>query len=312
MMTQPIQHSSLPSEYRSARPGPATRARRILGARLRFIDHPSFAEPTVPVAIPAAPSESVNDGAGRLSESPTRLSPLPTDRFQDRLLSRDQEAHLFRKMNYLKSRANRLREELDPNRPNPGDLDEIERLLSEAADVKNQVVEMNLRLVVSIARTRVGPGYDLHECLSDGNLALVKAVDGFDFARGNRFSTYATLAIRRHLGRNRYRSIRRVGRSLVPYERFLTAPDPGLDEHEREEVRDRMMSALMRWFGRLEERERRVIANRYGIGGGSQQTLTQIGQQLGISKERVCQIEVRARAKLRKWARLEGIEPMAI
>ena len=52
-----------------------------------------------------------------------------------------------------------------------------------------------------------------------------------------------------------------------------------------------MMSAVRRWLGRLEERERRVIANRYGIGGGSQQTLTQIGQQLGISKERVRQIE---------------------
>ena len=123
-------------------------------------------------------------------------------------------------MNYLKSRANRLREQLDPHRPNPADLDEIERLLSEAAEVKNQVVEMNLRLVVSIARTRVGPGYDLHECVSDGNLALIKAVDGFDFARGNKFSTYATLAIRRDLGRNRYRSSRRVGSVPGPLRRL--------------------------------------------------------------------------------------------
>jgi RNA polymerase primary sigma factor len=215
-------------------------------------------------------------------------------------------------MNYLKSRANRLREQLDPHQPNPDDLDEIERLLSEAADVKHKVVEMNLRLVVSIARTRVGPGYDLRDCVSDGNLALIKAVDCFDFARGYKFSTYATKAIRRHLAWHRYRSIRLVGRSLISFEDSLTAPDPGLDEPEREEVRDRMMSAVRRWLGWLEERERRVIANGYGIGGGSQQTLTQIGQQLGISKERVRQIEQRARAKLRKWARLEGIEPMAI
>ena len=47
-----------------------------------------------------------------------------------------------------------------------------------------------------IAKTSVRAGYDLSECISDGNLALIEAVDGFDFARGNRFSTYATWAIR--------------------------------------------------------------------------------------------------------------------
>ncbi len=47
----------------------------------------------------------------------------------------------------------------------------------------------------------------------------------------------------------------------------------------------------MRWLGRLDERERRIIACRYGIRGASQQTLAQIGRQLGISKERVRQIE---------------------
>ena len=62
--------------------------------------------------------------------------------------------------------------------------------------MKNRIVEMNLGLVVYIAKTRIRPGYDLAECVSDGNLALIQAVDGFDFARGNRFSTYATWAIR--------------------------------------------------------------------------------------------------------------------
>jgi hypothetical protein len=47
-------------------------------------------------------------------------------------LSREQEANLFRTMNYLKYRANQLREQLDPDWPNPGDLDEIERLQAEA------------------------------------------------------------------------------------------------------------------------------------------------------------------------------------
>ena len=59
--------------------------------------------------------------------------------------------------------------------------------------MRNRIVEMNLRLVVAIAKTRVKAGYDLSECVSDGNLALIQAVDGFDFARGNRFSTMCVL-----------------------------------------------------------------------------------------------------------------------
>jgi RNA polymerase primary sigma factor len=301
MMTQPIHRSSLPFEYRSARPGPAARARRILGEKLRYIDHPSFEDPAAPDVILAESKEAHG-----------RAAPRPAGRTDATLLSRDQEAYLFRKMNYLKSRASRLRERLDPDRPSPGDLDEIERLLSEAAAVKNRIVEMSLRLVVSIAKTRVSSGHDLQECVSDGNLALVQAVDGFDFARGNKFSTYATLAIRHQLARNRRRSDRRLGRSLVPYGEMLTVPEPDLDEQDREEVRDRMTSAVRRWLGWLGERERRVLASHFGIDGAPRRTLTQIGQELGISKERVRQIEDRARAKLRKWARLEGLEPLVI
>jgi RNA polymerase primary sigma factor len=211
-------------------------------------------------------------------------------------------------MNELKSRANRLREQLDPDRPRRDDLDEIERLLSEAVAVRNRLVESNLRLVVVIAKTRVGSDYGLSECISDGNLALIQAVEGFDFARGKAFSAYAGFVIRHQLARNRWRSFRRRDRSLAPYEGSLNASDSGLGEHEREEVRDRMRSAIRRWLGRLHERARRVVASHYGLDGSPEQTLAQIGRDLGISTEGVSQIEDRARAKLRKWARLEGFE----
>jgi RNA polymerase primary sigma factor len=69
---------------------------------------------------------------------------------------------------------------------------------------------------------------------------------------------------------------------------------------------------LTRWFGRLEPRERRILASRYGIGGAPELTLEQIGQELGISKERVRQIAARAQAKLREFARLEALELLEI
>jgi RNA polymerase primary sigma factor len=312
MMPVTICLSGLPSEFRSKGSGSTARVRRILGMKVRYIDHPSFADPTVLDVSLAAASQAVDEGTAGAREAPRQPAPPPAAPSGAMVLSRDEEALLFCKLNYLKSRAHRLKERLDPERPSPADLDEIERLLAEALAVKNRIVEMNLRLVVSIAKTRVGSGYGLSECLSDGNFALIQAVDGFDFARGNKFSTYATRAIRNQLGRNKRRSIRRRNLSLVPFEDSLTLPHSHLDEPDAEEVRERQQSAIRRWLCRLEERERRVLASHYGLGGVPRQTLTEIGQQLGISKERVRQIEDRARAKLRKWARLEGIEPTAI
>ena len=86
------------------------------------------------------------------------------------LLTREQEAHLFRKMNYLKYKAHRLREELDPAKAKTAELDEIERLQEEALAVKNQIIRANLRLVVSIAKRHVGPSNNFFELVSDGNM----------------------------------------------------------------------------------------------------------------------------------------------
>jgi RNA polymerase primary sigma factor len=312
MMPDVMSPDCPPTVFRSAGSKSTARARRLLDAKLRYIDHTSSAVATDPDAILAPAGESADVGAASASEAPWPPAPPRAAGSGATILSHDEEAHLFCTMNYLKSRASRLKAALDPDRPSLSDLDEIERLLSEARAVKNQIVEMNLRLVVSIAKTRVGAGYGLSESVSDGNFALIQAVDLFDFARGYKFSTYATRAIRNQLARSRRRSICGLDRSLISYEETLTAPDPGVDEHDRAEVRDRMCSAVRRWLGRLDERERRILASHYGIDGARKQTLTQIGQELGISKERVRQIEDRARAKLRKWAQLEGLESLPI
>ena len=94
-------------------------------------------------------------------------------------------------MNYLKYRATELRERDRPDAGPTADLDEIERLQEEALAVKNQIIRANLRLVVSIAKRHVGPSNNFFELVSDGNMTLIRAVEKFDFARGNKFSTYA-------------------------------------------------------------------------------------------------------------------------
>ena len=81
-------------------------------------------------------------------------------------------------------------------------MEQIEKLYDESVAVKNQIIRSNLRLVVSIAKRRVGSGENFFELVSDGNMSLIRAVERFDFARGNKFSTYASWAIMKNFARS--------------------------------------------------------------------------------------------------------------
>ncbi len=132
---------------------------------------------------------------------PVGLPPYLASMYETPLLTREQEQHLFRKMNYLKHKASVLRERLDLRRPSLTAMSQIEQLGGEAVRIKNDIVRANLRLVVSIAkRYATGPGH-LFELISDGNMSLIRAVEKFDFARGFRFSTYASWAIMKNFAR---------------------------------------------------------------------------------------------------------------
>jgi RNA polymerase primary sigma factor len=228
------------------------------------------------------------------------------------MLSREQEAHLFRKMNYLKCRADRLNEQVNAEGPSAVILAEIERLQSEAQAVKNRIVEMNLPLVIFVVKKSVRAGQELSELVSEGNLALIQAVDRFDFARGNRFSTYVTWAIRNALASRARSDHRHRGRSLARYEVSLLAPDPGVAEFEKEAVKDQRRSLVRRWFARLGKREQWILSSQYGLDGVAERSLAQLGREMGISKQRVSQIAVRARAKLRNLAQRETLEMSVI
>ena len=199
--------------------------------------------------------------------------------------------------------------ELDPSRAKTADLDEIERLQEEALAVKNQIIRANLRLVVSIAKRHVGPSNNFFELVSDGNMSLIRAVEKFDFARGNKFSTYASWAIMKNFARTIPEENYRRDRFVTGHEEmFEAAADNRTDEHEYESALKRMQEAVKGMLGRLDDRERQIIISRFGLGGASEQTLEQLGRELGITKERVRQIESRAQDKLRKIASEEKLD----
>ena len=308
MTAQPVSRFNSTADSRPVRVEPGTHAAGMLGARLGYVDHPSFDDPS---ARPAILAPLAGPTGAELSP-PLRLASLPNGEAKAPILSREQEAHLFRKMNYLKCRTERLSSQVNKERPSPLVLAEIERLKSEAQAVKNQIVEMNVPLVVFAVKKRIKAGQDLSELISEGNLALIHAVDRFDFTRGNRFSTYATWAIWNALASKAESDRRHRGRRFAAYEACLSAADPGLADFEKEAVQDRRRSLVRRWFADLGKRERWILTNRYGLSGAAERTLAQIGRDLGISKQRVSQLAARAESKLRKIARRETLEALEI
>jgi RNA polymerase primary sigma factor len=288
------------------------RARRLLETRIEFVPHPSFDDPaTYPTILGPTPACSAGRDLTRV-KTPAGLSPFLGALYGDPLLTREQEAHLFRELNFLKHQAAWLRSALDPVRVRAADLDYVEALQTEALAVKNRIIRANLRLVVSLVKNLSRPGQDFAELVSDGYLAMIRAIEKFDFSRGYKFSTYASWAIMNDLSRASRKNHRR-DLFVTGYEEMLeAAPDYRDDACLRETEQERCQEAIRGLLGRLDDRERKIVVGRFGLEGTRPKTLNQLSEELGITMERVRQIETRARDKLRKIAKAEQLDLVAI
>lgn len=278
------------------------RAERIFELPLEHMPSSDFKKSDADVRILAPTPTSPT--AQRMPRKPSDLPAYIASLYDVALLTAEQETHLFRKYNYLKYKASQLREQLDRARPKGQLLDEIESLYQEAIETKNLLTRSNLRLVVAVAKKYIGSTGDLFEKVSEGNLSLMRAVEKFDYTRGFKFSTYATWAIKKNYIRAYSNEIKQTDRFRTGQEEVLDA-SPGhrsdptsqlADQRRRED----QVSGIME---RLTDRERQIISSRFGIGSGREpMTLKDVGVELGVSKERVRQIEARAMQKLREAA----------
>ena len=254
-----------------------------------------------------------SDSSAKKPRVPSGLPAYLASLYEVPLLTREQEGHLFRKMNYLKYKAGLLREKLDPNRPKCSLMDRIEKLYNESAATKNQIISANLRLVVSIAKRYIGPAGEFFELVSDGNISLIRAVEKFDVAQGNRFSTYASWAIMKNFSRTIPHALRHQGRFCTSdAEMFGTVVDSRSDPYVQESRQLQRESQVQEILKRLDERERQIVTSRFGLTGGEKPlTLQQLGVVLGVTKERVRQLQIRAITKLRRAANEDRIEAPA-
>jgi RNA polymerase sigma factor (sigma-70 family) len=276
-------------------------ARRLIDQQIEFMYHPSFESPDADsFVLGPVPAGSEQQALVRVPPGlPTYLAQL----YSIPLLTKEQETYYFRKMNYLKFKAARLGDQLDLTSAKSRVLDQIAKCQDEATAVKNVLIRSNLRLVVSIAKRHVKRNGNFFEMVSDGNISLIRAIEKFDFSRGIKFSTYATLAIMKNFARSIPSEIVQLDRYRTGnHESFLAFANHRSDEFEQEKINNQQRDVIIRILDQLDERERTIITYRFGLNqDGEQQTLEELSGRFGVTKERIRQLEARALGKLRRF-----------
>ncbi len=235
---------------------------------------------------------------------------------QAKPLTAAQERVIFAQYNYCRFRVATLRETLvhEP-KPKVSVIRETLDWHRKAAGYRDQIAGLNLALVLAMAKRIRNFDNDFTEMISEGNMALLRSVDKFDITRGFKFSTYACRAILKAFSRqgmkySKYKSI------------FPTDFDPTYEksnwqeeknhQHEQDCV-DELRRIVRENRAGLSDMERGVIERRFAVGQDARLdskgqprplTLEQVGKTIGVTKERVRQIQNKALEKIRHT--LEG------
>ena len=224
-----------------------------------------------------------------------------TFKTKSKTLTKKDEIELFLRYNYARYRLAELLAATGRSRSTARARRKLlwfKRLLK----VRSDIVGANLALVLAMAkRTRI-PNVDFAELISEGNMALLRSVEKFDVARGFKFSTYACRAILKSFNRlatntGRYR--KHFPREFEPQ---LERSDYDVSRHEirQEESVDALRDILIENQANLTDVERTVVMERFAIGSwGKGRTLSEVGQIVGLTNERVRQIQNLALGKIR-------------
>ncbi|MEM7228624.1 MAG: sigma-70 family RNA polymerase sigma factor [Planctomycetota bacterium] len=280
---------------------------KILSTPIDFIDNPAFYETDAEFNIyEDAPDIARPDVAWYrpLMDDLSPSKPVNMKSTGSVLLTADEERVLFTQYNYARYRVGLLQEEIGSGDPTDEQAQELLRWYRTSTGYREQIAETNLALVLAMAkRTRMSE-VDFADLVSEGNMALLRSIDKFDCARGFKFSTYACRAI--------LKAFSRQGMKLSKYrQRFPTDFDPSMEKSNHletvrktyeEECADEVKTIVQSNNALLSDIEQTVIHHRFGIDGNddvSPLTLEQVGQIIGVTKERVRQIQNKALEKIR-------------
>lgn len=259
-----------------------------------LFDAPNAAEIILDAPAPTAPDAPT-------PRIPQGLPSYMQSLYRTPLLSREQEQDLFRRYNFLKFQAHAALSSIDSENIALREFKKLTKLMDNIATTKQEIVQSNLRLVVSIAKRHVGWSPQFFETISDGNVSLMRAVENFDYARGNKFSTYATWAIMKNYARSvpeqHYKASRYVTGQDVALELAEDQTPQTVNPSDHQKVRELIADALRS----LDDREREIVTRHFGLQRDQESvTLEALGQRFGVTKERIRQIEKGALSQLRE------------
>jgi RNA polymerase primary sigma factor len=223
------------------------------------------------------------------------------------ILKAGEERTLFLQMNYARFHIHRLRAVLlGPTPWRACDINECLEWNRLYLDTRNAIVSGNLGLVMSLAKRMGGSGPEYSDRVSEGNLALLRAVHRYDCSFGFRFSTYAHRVILLSMIQLAHRWHRHHRMFPMPWDPEMECQihhRPEKDSNPPVQVQD-ILALLNHPNGLLSKLEIRVIEARYCLGGGRSRpmTLKQVGDQFGLSVGRVRRTLNQALAKLRTAA----------
>ncbi len=286
------------------------RAKELVRQPVDYIYNAAFDEPERAAEMLAdmpglAEFESKRSGKTPPKDVPAHMAHL----YEWPLLNKEQEQHVFRKMNFLKHQLHKFQETLDPTKAKVSELLRVDDLKEAIKECRDLLISCNQRLVYSQAKQKLALGESIDDLVSDGNMSLMRAVEKFDYSRGNKFSTYATWAIMKNFARSIPDAKTHKQRYMTGHDDLFEAKaDIRTDEQEVLAAADAARARVNRLLEHLDARTREVIRMRTGLDGSEEMTLEQIGQHFGITKERVRQINVRGMKQLREWAAKENVE----
>ncbi|NOX59003.1 MAG: sigma-70 family RNA polymerase sigma factor, partial [Planctomycetes bacterium] len=274
------------------------RARTHKNTPPEHIHNDLFAAPDADALILGTPPPT-NDTPAKV-RIPKDLPAYLRSLYEVPLMTAEQEVDAFRRYNFVKFKAGQLVDALDVCQTSEAELRSIDELLRCADDLRQAIVRANLRLVVSIAKKHVGWSPRFFEVISDGNISLMRAVEKFDYARGFKFSTYASWAIIKNFARTIPEEHYHFTRYVTGQEELIDATAGTANEEGRELDAQGLKDMIRKSMRDLTDRERTIVTSHFGLfGSGDAQTLEQLGSQFGVTKERVRQIERRAIGKMK-------------
>lgn len=280
---------------------------KLLTEPVDYVDHPEFTAAGVEESLYCTTARLLHHHATRFIEGPDSISDAVLSGERLPTLCVTKEKHLFMRFNYARREAARLLEQYAGKQLTAGATRQLLAWGYRVLSSRGVIVRLNMPLVLAMAkRTRLS-NIDFNEMISEGNMALLRSVEKFDCSRGYKFSTYSCRAILKSFSRVAMRASRYRGKFPAEFDPAMERSDfvdRKRDTVERDCV-DELKEILIQNIAGLSEVERRVIAERFALAAASPglisspKTLEQVGHLIGVTKERVRQIQNNALRKIR-------------